>query len=291
MVLASTPAVAFAQRKGTRVPTPPRAGATPPASTGAASGSSGAAGTSGTAGNTGTTGNDSTAQVPDPETAAKAQQHFQHARELYQQGSYTEAIGELEAAHKLDPAAKDLVYNLIVVNEKLGRIDAALEHMQTYKSMNLDTAERARAETVTRRLEGAKRELEAQRPKPPPPEKQIVERRVTVTKKVEYGRIDALTITSAAVAVAGIGVGTFFGLKAMNDRPSKDFTTGRDGTYDDLTRRADDAHKQAIFADIGFAVGAVGAVATLVLYFARTKTPKDSEITVSGGTTSFRLSF
>ncbi|HWL86160.1 MAG TPA: hypothetical protein VNO21_10180, partial [Polyangiaceae bacterium] len=70
------------------------------------------------------------------------------------------------------------------------------------------------------------------------------------------------------------------------------FTTGPDGTYDDLNRKADDAHKQARIADVGFAVGAVGTVATLILYFARTKHPKgDNEVTVQGGTAFWRVSF
>jgi len=294
LAIASTPAPAFAQRKGSR-PSSPSSTAGKPAPTGSAgsnpganattstppAGSTAASASSGNAGGT-TTG-------PDAETAAKAQQHFKRARELYQQGSYTEAIGELEAAHKLDPTAKDLVYNLILVNEKLGRIDTALAHMQTYQKMDLDATERSRAEATQRRLEGAKAELERTRPKPPPPEKQIIvqERKV----KIEYGRIDALTVSSAVVALAGIGVGTYFGIKAMNDRPGDGFTTGRDGTYDDLTRKADDAHKNAQIADIGFAVGAVGAVATLVLYFARTKHPKGSEVTVQGGSAAWRVTF
>ncbi|WP_394847958.1 tetratricopeptide repeat protein [Pendulispora brunnea] len=288
LAIASTPAPAFAQRKR---PSSPSSTAGKPAPTGSASGSSGANGTTSTppAGSTATASGSNGTGGPEPETAAKAQQHFKRARELYQQGSYTEAIGELEAAHKLDPTAKDLVYNLILVNEKLGRIDAALEHMQTYMKMDLDATERSRAETTQRRLEGAKAELERTRPKPPPPKTEYIVKEKKV--KIEYGRIDALTVSTAVVALAGIGVGTYFGIKAMNDRPSDSFTTGRDGTYDDLTRKADDAHKSAQIADIGFAVGAVGAVATLVLYFARTKHPKGSEVTVQGGSAFWRVTF
>ncbi|WP_394837444.1 tetratricopeptide repeat protein [Pendulispora rubella] len=289
LAIASTPAPAFAQRKGSRSSSPSST-AGKPAPTGSAGSNSGANATTTSTPPAGSTATASgSIGGPDAETAAKAQQHFKHARELYQQGSYTEAISELEAAHKLDPTAKDLVYNLISVNEKLGRIDAALEHMRTYMKMDLDATERSRAEATQRRLDGAKAELERTRPKPPPPEKQIIIQEKKV--KIEYGRIDALTVSTAVVALAGIGVGTFFGIKAMNDRPSDSFTTGRDGTYDDLTRKADDAHKSAQIADIGFAVGAAGAVATLVLYFARTKHPKGSEVTVQGGSAFWRVTF
>ncbi len=113
-----------------------------------------------------------------------------------------------------------------------------------------------------------------------------------MTTKVEYGRVDALTVTTGVLAVAGLGVGTFFGVKALKDKPGSSFTTGVDGTYDDLSRKTDDAHKEARIADVGFAVGAVATVATLVLYFARTKHPKgNNEVTVQGGSAYWRVSF
>ena len=75
-------------------------------------------------------------------------------------GSYREAIGELEAAHTLDPNAKDLVFNLGVVHEKLGDIDDALKWFRLYTTMNLTGPERDRADAYVHRLEGAKKELE-----------------------------------------------------------------------------------------------------------------------------------
>ena len=99
-----------------------------------------------------------TSSTASTEAAEQAQLHFKHARDLYQDGSYREAFGELEAAHALDPQAKDLVFNLSLVAEKLGRIDEALRYMRVYGDMNLEAAERARAESSIRRLEGARRE-------------------------------------------------------------------------------------------------------------------------------------
>ena len=68
-----------------------------------------------------------------------AHQHAARAHELYQQGSYHEAIGELEAALKLDPNGKDLIFNLGVVHEKLGDIEDALRYFQRYEQMDLAT--------------------------------------------------------------------------------------------------------------------------------------------------------
>jgi hypothetical protein len=66
-------------------------------------------------------------------------------------------------------------------------------------------------------------------------------------------------------------VGTTFGVMSLSTQPSSDFVTGRDGTYADLQDRTSRAHTQAVVADIGFAVGAVGAIAAAVLYFSRPK--------------------
>ena len=92
--------------------------------------------------------------------AAAARRHFDKARAFYEQGQYREAIGELDTAHALDPSAKDLVFNLGVVHEKLGDIDDALRWFRLYAGMNLTPQESDRAEAYVRRLQGARREVE-----------------------------------------------------------------------------------------------------------------------------------
>lgn len=204
------------------------------------------------------------------ESKDAAQQHFQKAKELYQAGSYRDALSELEQARALDPQAKDLVFNLGVVSEKLGRIDDALQYFRTYVEMDGVTAqERARAESYVRRLEGAKREMpvpsasaSTTAPPPPPP---------PTPKDPPKGRVDALTIAAGGLAIVGFGVGTTFGVMSLGTRPDSGFVTGRDGSYADLQDKTDRAHTQAVVADIGFAVGVVGALAAAYLYFARPK--------------------
>jgi tetratricopeptide (TPR) repeat protein len=205
-----------------------------------------------------------------PEARAQAQQHFQRARELYNAGSYREAIVELEQAHTLDPTAKDLVYNLALVNEKLGHIDEALKYMHLYldrPEMNLEPAERTRAEGAIRRLEGAKQQAA---PTPPP----TAAPAPTVTApppEPGHGRVDALTIGAATIAVGGFVVGTVFGIQAMGDKPQSGSVTQSPGSYAELERQGNDAHDKAIVADIGFGVGIVATIGTAILYFARTK--------------------
>ena len=219
-----------------------------------------------------------------PANVAAARRHFERARAYYAQGSYREAIGELEAAHTLDPNAKDLVFNLGVVHEKLGDIDDALKWFRLYTTMNLTPPERERADAYVHRLEGAKKELEDKQaaaaaaagtvhvpvPRPPPPK-----------ERTAPGKIDALDIGTASVSVAALVFGIVMGVKAEEDRPPSPFITGRNGTYADLADRQANAHQEAIMADVGFGVAAAAAAATAVLFFTRTHT-----VTQTAGSTS-----
>ncbi|MBS2019429.1 MAG: tetratricopeptide repeat protein [Deltaproteobacteria bacterium] len=226
--------------------------------------------------------------APDPPAAPaepktkeqlEAQQHFQRAKELYAAGSYREAIAELEAARTLDPKAKDLVFNLGIVHEKLAKYDEAITFFRQYQEMEgVTAAEKTKAETIIKRIEGAKREVPVAptatptttpttAPPSPPPDP-------------PRGRIDAATITAGSIAILGLGLGATFGILALSNRPGDGtFVTGRDGSYQDLQQKADDAHGQAVVADISLVVGLLAAGATAYLYFGRTKDPESAPST------------
>jgi hypothetical protein len=210
-----------------------------------------------------------TSNEPKTKEQLEAQQHFQRAKDLYQAGAYREAIAELEEARKLDPKGKDLVFNLGIVHEKLGKFDEAIGFFRQYIEMETVTAaERAKAENIIKRIEGAKREV----PPTPPPTSTATTGPEQPPPDTGRGRIDAATITAAAVSVAGLGVGTAFGILAVSNKPTN-FVTGKDGTYDKLQSKADDAHTQAIIADVGFGVGIAAGVVAAYLFFARPKEP------------------
>lgn len=221
-----------------------------------------------------------------PANVAAARRHFERARAYYGQGAYREAIGELEAAHSLDPNAKDLVFNLGVVHEKLTDIEDALKWFRLYTTMNLTPQERERADAYVKRLEGAKREIEqkaaqsasASSTAPPPPPPPPVEH-------PPMGRIDALTIGAAGVAVAGLAFGIVMAVKAERDKPPSPFITGINGTYASLVDRQNNAHREAVMADIGFGVAGAAAAAAAVLFFARPRATASSP-TTGAGTTS-----
>lgn len=213
----------------------------------------------------------------DANNQKKAQEHFQKARDLYSQGSYRDALGELEVARGLDPKAKDLVMNLGIVNEKLGNYDDAIKWFRTFLDMSdITAAEKSRAEGFIKRIEGAKKEqvvkptppvptatTTAPPPPPPPPRDE---------ENAPKGRVDGATIGVGAIAAVSLAAGTTFGVLALTKRP-KDFVTGRDGTYADLQSKTDGAHTMATIADVGLGVGVVASIVTLYLYFGRTKDP------------------
>jgi tetratricopeptide (TPR) repeat protein len=198
------------------------------------------------------------------EDQLKAQQHFNRAKELYQQGAYREAIAELEIARALDPKAKELVFNLGLLHEKLAKFDEAIAWYQKHLEMDLTPQERAKTESIIKRIEGAKAQVPTPTttasPTAPPPQRPPPER----------GRVDTATIAAGSVAVVALGVGTYFGINAVASRPN-DFVTGRDGSYATLVEKTDDAHTSAIVADVAIGIAVVATIATLYLYFGRTK--------------------
>jgi len=218
--------------------------------------------------------------TPAPSSAdiAEARRHFEHAREEYGKGAYREAVGELESAHALDPTAKDLVFNLGVVHEKLSDIDDALRWFELYTTMSLSPTERERADSYIRRLEGAKKEVVNKAPPTaPPPALEALPAPVRPMRgglpSPPHGRVDAATIVAASVAGAALIFGVVMAAKAEDDRPIEGFVTGQDGTYSQLGERTDSAHREAVIADIAFGVSLAAGITATVLYFARTRDP------------------
>jgi tetratricopeptide (TPR) repeat protein len=202
---------------------------------------------------------------PTPEAVASAKAHFAKGRALYQAGSYREAIMELDAARALDPKAKDLVFNLAVVHEKLAEIDEALRYARLYGEMDLEPAERVRAESYIKRLEGAKSEVEAKKasvagPVPPGGGGAAPDGRVR-------GRIDVVTISVAGVAAVAAVAGVVFGVKALADKAGN--TTSATVSYQDLVNSQHSAHTDAVVADVCFGGAVVAAGVAAGLYFLR----------------------
>lgn len=205
------------------------------------------------------------------DVAARA---FERARALYRAGDYRGAIGELREAVRLDPGGKDLVYNLAILHEKLGELDAALEHFRRYLEMETSPAERERIEAAVRRLEGARAvrggdepgALAEWRDDPHEPREPTAER---------ASRVDGWVVGSAAVAATALVVGVVFGFRALARQPG-DEATGVRRSAEDLRRDQRSAHQLAVVADVAFAVAAVSGATAGVLYAVREPSPDPS---------------
>jgi tetratricopeptide (TPR) repeat protein len=205
---------------------------------------------------------------PTPEAMRVAQVHMQKARSLYDAGNYPDAIAELETARALDPYAKDLVFNLGIVHEKALHIEEALHFYRLYLDMDLEAAERARAEVIVKRLEGARSHVQ---PTATAASSTTPTSTVVVVSGTPHGRMDGLTVVSGILALGGYGVGIGFGITALNTMPARGLTTSETFTYAQLQSQVDTAHLYAIIADIGFATGVLFTAVTLGVFFGRTK--------------------
>jgi tetratricopeptide (TPR) repeat protein len=224
---------------------------------------------------------------------AAARRHFDKARAFYAQGAYHEAIAELDAAHALDPSAKDLVFNLGIVHEKLGDIDDALQWFRLYAGMNLTQPERDRADAFVHRLEGAQErakhdhDQDAVHPAapgegaaPPAAPAETVATPAPAAPPAPPtpppapsgnppGGIDTLTLVTGGIAAAGLLAGVTLGIKALVDQPGISYVTGRDGTHDDLLQQVDQAHTEAVAADVSFTIAAAAGIACAYLFWSR----------------------
>ncbi len=212
-----------------------------------------------------------------PANHAAAQVHFKKAKELYQSGAYHEAAAELEAALVLDPNAKELVFNLGVVDERLGRIDDSLTQFHKYQTLDLTPAERTRSDNYVRRLEGAKKAQAAAAPPPPVPVPVVVPPPVTPAPvdttpppSPSHGRIDAATGTTFILGAVGLVGGAAFGVVALATRPHN-YMTGTDGqTYQSYQDASDSYHRDATISTVALAVGGAALAVSAILFFART---------------------
>ncbi len=210
---------------------------------------------------------------PSAENVKAAGQHFQKARELYQSGSYREAVSELEVALVLDPTAKDLVYNLGVLSEKLNRINDSIKYFNRYLEMDVDASERAKGEAFIKRLEGAKKEV----PTPPPDDpdderikshKRVIDKSTIAPPPANHGTLNGVLIVGTVLGVAGIAVGSIMGAKALSDKPASGSVTSPSLPYNLLASQAQSAHTEAIVSDVAFGVGVAAALTTIFLYVA-----------------------
>ena len=184
---------------------------------------------------------------PFPDRAAE---HFERALAWYRAGKYRRAVDELDAALERDPGGKDLVFNLALVQEKLGDLSGAIASLERFQSMEKDPKELERASQTIERLQGARAELIAGRPAfapasddaEPCPEPHL------------RGKFDGWVIGTGSLALASLVVGSVFAVRALSFDAAKEPSRGRDA---------------AIVADVALSTSLLAGAGSLALYFGR----------------------
>lgn len=207
---------------------------------------------------------------PTSEELEQARRHFDAALEFYSQGRYRDAITELLQSQELDPAGKDLVYNLALVHEKLGELEPALGYFRKYLDMETDADERARTEASIARVEGALRHGYGRTNQSQPLSRCAESAPIAAPP----GRLDTWVWAAGGVAVAALVVGTVFGVRALVLNPGEGDATNGSRSADDIRHDAERAHRSAVAADVAFAAGATSAALGTILYFGRSPVPE-----------------
>ncbi len=177
---------------------------------------------------------------------------------LYAEGRYRAAIDRLEAALRIDPEGRELVYNLALIHEKLGNLKEAATYYRKYLEMETDPKVKARIQATLRRLEGAEKETPA---KPAPP--------LAVAAPAEplpARPVRSWVAVTGGIAGAAFVVGSACGLYALSKNPGSNASTGNGVTIADLQADAHTAHTYAVVADLSFLVTAAAAGTALFLY-------------------------
>jgi hypothetical protein len=201
---------------------------------------------------------------------------------LYEQGKYRAAVVKLEAALRLDPDGRELLFNLALLHEKLADLKEAADYYRQYLDKEPDPKARARVQATLRRIEGAEKEIAetsslpplATPAPPPPPAPRPVRPAVVV---------------SGSIAGAAALIGACFGAAALVRSPGASPTTSNTVTVDDLESAAHAAHTDAMIADVSFVVAAVAAGTATVLYLTTPHPAGHSPVAVGPG--AFGASF
>jgi tetratricopeptide (TPR) repeat protein len=187
---------------------------------------------------------------------AQAAEHFERALSWYRAGKYQRAVDELHDALERDPAGKDLVFNLALVQEKQGDLAGAIASLRRFQTMERDPKELERASETIERLRGAQAELLAT-VSPAPASAVPLPSCPTVHVR---GKFDGWVIGTGSLALASLLVGAVFGVRALTLDAASQQSHSRDA---------------AVVADAALAAGLLAGAGTVALYFGRFADPPE----------------
>jgi tetratricopeptide (TPR) repeat protein len=215
---------------------------------------------------------------------------IKQAERLYDQKQYLESAEVLEQAYEASPNPDSrLLYNIARAYDQGGKEREAIQYYEQYKAKGTDLTLIKRADLFIDRLKLQLRKEESRAAATASERKRLREEAAAARRRAEEERqaarraneanqlrlkeayADALaarkrmqvaSFALGGVALAGLGTGTFFGLKARSARHDFDTATELDPKLAAKSATRDNA----LLADIGFGVGVASAIAAVLLY-------------------------
>lgn len=232
---------------------------------------------------------DEVAPADDPplkDPAARAREAYERGTELYNAAKFEEALEAFEEAATLF-ASPDFQYNIARCYERLGKLEEAIHHYETYLRTADEPPDRAAIEASIAMM---KQQLEddAQRPDDPEPERQ----------DPNAGRplVIAGGVLIGVGVAAGLGGGLGFGIPVARDNQTLGRVVGEgnpDGlTFDEADAIADRARTnqtlEIVLAASGGAIAVVG-VALLAVGMKKNKAARSANEAATEGAPASRL--
>ena len=199
---------------------------------------------------------------PQHEPPREAVDHYLRGRRWYLAGRYRDALTELKAALEFDRDSPDLLYNVARVYENLGELENAIEYYERYLTKLPEEAEEERDKTqkTIRRLQGAKRELDARTPPPA----------ATSDAHSHIGRADLAFWLTSGTAVALLGGGAAMGVLALQKKAKvESYVAGPDKPLAEREQLGTDTKRFGLLADGLFIAGGVALTSAALLFLLR----------------------
>jgi tetratricopeptide (TPR) repeat protein len=213
---------------------------------------------------------------------------IKQAERLYDQKKYLEAAALLEKASESLEDTR-IIYNIARAYDQAGKETEAISYYEKYLTDGEDAQLRKRSRLSIDRLRLQKEKEEKTAAATEAERKRLRAEAEEARKRAETERAEArrtdeanqqrlkvayeeaqasrkrMQVTSIAlggVAVAGVGLGAFFGVQANGSRTAFNSATALDQKLEAKSA----TRSNALVADIGFGVGLVSAVAAILLY-------------------------
>ncbi|HEY2746932.1 MAG TPA: tetratricopeptide repeat protein [Polyangia bacterium] len=197
------------------------------------------------------------------EDAAKA--HFLAGSAYYEQANYNDAVREFLEAHRLSKRP-DLLYNISVCYERLGRWDDAIASLQQYLTERPNAPDREVIETRIANYQ-QRRDQEAARANPLPPPVMAPAPSVATPATPQRHFVAGWIVSAigAGLLVAALGTGVTAHL-TYNDLVMKCGGTVCDGGNQDLRNEVSFGRALTISTDTLLAVGGATLITGAILF-------------------------